>query len=133
MSQLPAFKGIDTYFIEFNKKFKKIFDSPEAHEEPMPGEWNEKLNSFQKMILLKSIRADKMSKAIQNYIIEKVGKEFIDPPTFKIEPCYRDSSALTPLIFVLSAGSDPVADFKKFAEEMDMLRSRTEMISLGQG
>ena len=46
MSQLPAFKGIDTYFIEFNKKFKKIFDSPEAHEEPMPGEWNEKLNSF---------------------------------------------------------------------------------------
>lgn len=131
MSLLPAFRGMDTYFIEFNKKFKKIFDSPEAHEEPMPGEWNDKLNSFQKMIMLKAIRADKMSQAIQNYIIEKIGKEFIDPPTFKIEPCYKDSSALTPLIFVLSTGSDPVADFKKFSEEMDMLRSRTEMISLG--
>ncbi len=61
MSQLPAFKGIDTYFIEFNKKFKKIFDAPEAHLEPLPGEWNDKLNSFQKMIILKSIRPDKIS------------------------------------------------------------------------
>jgi len=33
---------------------------------------------------------------------------------------------------VLSAGSDPVADFKKFAEEEDMTK-RTEYISLGQG
>jgi hypothetical protein len=32
MSKLPAFIGIDSYFIEFNKKFKAIFDSPEAHE-----------------------------------------------------------------------------------------------------
>ena len=46
MSKLPAFTGIDSYFIEFHKKFKKIFDSPDAHEEPLPGEWNEKLNSF---------------------------------------------------------------------------------------
>lgn len=46
MSHLPIFKGIDNYFIEFNKKFKKIFDSPEAQDEPLPGDWNTKLNSF---------------------------------------------------------------------------------------
>ena len=46
MGKLIAFKGIDTYFIEYHKKFKKIFDAPEAHEEPLPGEWNHKLNSF---------------------------------------------------------------------------------------
>ena len=46
MSQLDAFKGIDSYFIEFHKKFKKIFDSVEAQNEKMPGEWEEKLNSF---------------------------------------------------------------------------------------
>jgi len=33
---------------------------------------------------------------------------------------------------VLSAGSDPAAGFKKFAEEMDML-SKIESVSLGQG
>jgi dynein heavy chain len=70
MSQLARFKGIDTYFIEYHKKFKKIFDAPEAQDEPLPGEWDTKLNSFQKMIILKAIRPDKISQAIQNYIIE---------------------------------------------------------------
>ena len=46
MSKIPIYAGIDTYFIEFHKKFKKIFDSPDAHSEPLPGEWNDKLNSF---------------------------------------------------------------------------------------
>ena len=39
---------------------------------------------------------------------------------------------MNPLIFVLSTGSDPVADFKKFAMEMEMTK-KTEFISLGQG
>ena len=71
MSELPAFKGIDEYFIEYHKRFRKVFDSQNAHEEPLPGEWNDKLNSFQKMIVLKCIRPDKMINAIQNYIVEK--------------------------------------------------------------
>lgn len=70
MSKLDVFKGIDSYFIEFHKKFKNIFDATEAHEEKMPGEWDDKLNSFQKMIVLKAIRSDKVTSAIQNYISE---------------------------------------------------------------
>jgi dynein heavy chain len=130
MGHLTVFKGIDTYFIEFNKKFKKIFDAPEAHVEPLPGEWNDKLNSFQKMIVLKAVRPDKISQAIQNFIVEKIGKQFIDPPVFNIGACFKDSSVVTPLIFILSPGSDPKADFIKFANEVDMFK-RTDMISLG--
>ena len=63
-TKLPVFRGILEYFISFHKKFKKIFDSPNAHEEPLPGEWNTKLNSLQKMILLKAIRADKITLAL---------------------------------------------------------------------
>jgi len=37
---------------------------------------------------------------------------------------------MTPLIFVLSTGSDPIADFLKFADEMTM-QKRIESISLG--
>jgi dynein heavy chain len=45
-----------------------------------------------------------------------MGEKFIVAPTFDLGKCYRDSSVVTPLIFVLSSGSDPVADFIKFAE-----------------
>jgi dynein heavy chain len=57
-------------------------------------------------------------------------EKFIIVPTFDLSKCYKDSTAATPLIFVLSPGSDPIADLMKFAEEMNMVR-RIESISLG--
>ena len=61
-----------------------------------------------------------------------IGPEFIIPPTFNLAKSYKDSTVTTPLIFVLSAGSDPVADFLRFAEEMNMSK-KFESISLGKG
>jgi dynein heavy chain len=61
-----------------------------------------------------------------------MGERFIIAPTFDLSKCYKDATLTTPLIFVLSAGSDPVADFIKFAEEMGMGK-RYDSISLGQG
>ena len=69
------------------------------------------------MILIKALRADKVTAAISDFIVEKIGQSFIEPPTFNLGKCYNDSDNVSPLIFVLSAGSDPIADFKKFAEE----------------
>jgi len=82
----------------------------------MPEYWNNKLNNFQKIIFLKALRSDKVITAIQNWITEQMGERFIISPTFDLAKCYKDSSIQTPLIFVLSAGSDPVADFLRFAE-----------------
>uniref|UniRef100_A0A669QJL6 Dynein axonemal heavy chain 1 n=1 Tax=Phasianus colchicus TaxID=9054 RepID=A0A669QJL6_PHACC len=45
---------------------------------------------------------------------------------------FRDSSATTPLVFVLSPGTDPAADLYKFAEEMKFSK-KLSAISLGQG
>lgn len=92
----------------------------EPHNTPIPGEWNEKLNMFQKIIVLKALRADKVTLAIQNFVSAMIGPEFIVPPTFNLSKSFKESSVTTPLIFVLSAGSDPVADFMRFAEEMNM-------------
>lgn len=129
---LPCFKGIVEYFREYNKKFKKIFDSADAHEEPLPGDWATSLNSFQKIILLQTIRSDAVYKALQNFVIEKIGKKYCDPPPFALASCFGDSANVTPLIFVLSAGTDPVASWRKYAAEVGM-DSRLSTISLGSG
>lgn len=129
---LPAFKGILEYFREYNKKFKKIFDSLEAHEEPMPGDWNTSLNSFEKIVLLKCVRPDSVTKAVQNFIVEKIGQKYIEPPTFRLDACFGDSANVTPLLFVLSTGSDPMASFNRFARDFGM-EDRVKTISLGSG
>ena len=56
-----------------------------------------------------------MVPAIQNYVSRTMGERFIIAPTFDLAKCYKDSTIVTPLIFVLSPGSDPVADFLRFA------------------
>lgn len=131
MSKLPSLNGVDKFFIENHSKFKVLFDSNEPENLPMPGDWDKK-DYFQKMIILKSIRPDKIPFAVQNYVSEKIGKQFIEPPTFSIAKSFQESSTTTPLIFVLSAGSDPVADFKRFAEEKNMGK-KCDSISLGRG
>ena len=69
---------------------------------------------------MKALRSDKVIPAIQRWIVEKMDERFIIAPTFDLAKCYKDSSPNTPLIFVLSPGSDPIADLMKFAEEMNM-------------
>jgi dynein heavy chain len=59
---------------------------------------------------------DKVLPAIENWISRKLGREFIVPPTFDLSKCYKDSTNLTPLIFLLSPGSDPVTDFLRFSK-----------------
>ena len=132
MSKLDALKGFDRSFMENNKEYQKIFDSDEPHNLDLPAPWNEKLEYFQKMIVLKSIRPDKIPLAVQNFVSEKIGSKFIEPPTFSLSKSFKDASVTVPLIFVLSPGSDPVNDFVRFAEEMNMSK-KFDTISLGRG
>lgn len=52
--------------------------------------------------------------------------------TTDLSVVFRESTATTPLVFVLSPGTDPAVDLYKFAEEMKF-SEKLSAISLGQG
>jgi len=132
MSLLKPFEGFETYFAENVKEFKKLYDAVEADQEPMPGHWEEKLTKMQKLCFMRAFRLDNLKSAIIHFISHFIGQKFVEPPTFDIAKSFSDSINTTPLIFILSQGTDPVADVIQFAEKLGMIK-RFESISLGQG
>jgi dynein heavy chain len=132
LGQLPSFSGFESDFAHNVAQYKAIFDSVEPQTAPISPNFSEKLDQFQNLLVLKCIRPDKMQGAIQNYVRANLGAEFTESPQFSLNSSYKDSSCLTPLIFILSRGADPAAKIFNFAAEMGY-REKIVSISLGQG
>ena len=59
-----------------------------------------------------------MATGVQGFVVSKMGERFIKPPVFDLNACFDDSSCVTPLVFILSPGSDPMGAVLKAAEDM---------------
>ncbi|KAK3261578.1 hypothetical protein CYMTET_29517 [Cymbomonas tetramitiformis] len=130
LSDLPCAQGLLQDFQAAADKFKGLYNVSEAHLQPLPSPWQEKMNVFQRLLVVRAMRPDKVVPGITIYVEKTMTKKFVEPQPFDIAPCYTDSSAAVPLIFVLSQGTDPMAGLLKFA---DGLKIRVESVSLGQG
>ncbi|KAH9495143.1 Dynein heavy chain 7, axonemal, partial [Bulinus truncatus] len=117
IDHLAAFHGIQKTFVPESNQWKVLYDSIEPQHEALPKQWESKLNKFQKMLTLRIFRYDKVIPAVQDFVSEKLGKVFIEPPPFDLPKSYADSNCTTPLLFVLSPGSDPMAALLKFADD----------------
>ena len=132
LGDLEAFEGLNTGFAAQADAWKHIYDSAVPHEEKLPGNW-ESLSRFQKLLILRCIRIDKVVPAVQLYVAEQLGEQYIKPPPFNLAACYGDSVCTAPLIFVLSPGSDPMQALITFSVEKKMAGEKLQTISLGQG
>ncbi|KAJ8047551.1 Dynein heavy chain 3, axonemal [Holothuria leucospilota] len=133
VSELEAFDDFLLNFKNNLEDWKKLYDSSNPHEIPIPEPWQITLNSFQKLIILRIIRPDKIIPAVQNFIVQHLGQAYIEPPAFDIARTFEDCTHATPLIFILSPGVDPMALLMRFAEEKGMGGASLQTISLGQG
>nr|KAJ3421411.1 Dynein heavy chain 1, axonemal [Polyrhizophydium stewartii] len=132
LATLPAFTGFDADFVDFVQFYMAIFDSSQPHREPLPGKWQSELDGFQKLLVLRCLRADRVTSGIQDFVAAQLGERFIEPQTSDLSALFKESSPITPLIFVLSPGADPANSLYKFAEEMRMSK-KLSSVSLGQG
>ncbi len=47
--------------------------------EPLPGKWQRDLDEFQRILILRCLRADKVSNAMQDFVASHLGQRFIEP------------------------------------------------------
>mmetsp|Transcript_28814 Transcript_28814/g.26051 ORF Transcript_28814/g.26051 Transcript_28814/m.26051 type:complete len:505 (+) Transcript_28814:730-2244(+) len=130
LSKLNHFEGFTQNFEENIDHWAKIYNSPTPYTKELPEPYQNNLTKFEKLLIYRVVRPDKLIPAVQEFIKDELGSEFIDPPAFDLAKIYKDSSCVSPLIFVLSPGSDPFSSLQKFADNSN---KHVEPISLGQG
>lgn len=107
-SCLTNLQGLMEHVRDNSSKWKPIYDSVRPHEEAFPDAWSA-LTGLDRMVILRCLRPDKIIPAVQIFIVENMGRTFIEPPTFDLGRSYSDSNCCAPLIFILSPGADPMA------------------------
>lgn len=128
------FKGLVQSFEDTSDKvvWKSYLNSDEPFNIPLPPVFEDRLTSFQRLMLLKVLRSGKMIFGVKAFVKAELGPVYIESPPFDLEGCLADSSNITPIIFVLSPGADPIAYLNQLAVKRGM-KERLQAISLGQG
>ncbi len=129
MDGMPSFAGIREAVVGDLAAWKVIYDSTEPHRCKLPGMYAT-AGGLVPLCILRAIRPDKVVLAVQDFVVTIMTEKFVKPPPFDLSACYEDSSASTPLVFILSPGADPMSAIVKAAS---LAKKEMQSISLGQG
>jgi len=129
---IDNFEGIIADIKENHEVWHNWATCLDPQDSPLPGEWNEKITEFQKSILLKVFRSEKLMFAFKNYVKMNMGTFYTEGKPVTMEDMYNDMDQFTPLIFILQVGADPTDQLFKFAQARNYME-RLGVISLGQG
>ncbi|XP_076646690.1 dynein axonemal heavy chain 7 [Halictus rubicundus] len=132
LDEVHGFTGIRKDFTANTGEWKNLFDSKEPQNSPIPSPYAN-LNSFERLLVLRCIRPDKIVPAIQIFVEAELGSQFVEPPPFDLASSYADSNSCTPLVFVLTPGTDPAQLLLTFADDQGFSANRLFYLSLGQG
>ena len=88
------------------------------------------LTRFQRLCILRCLRPDKVVPSIVRFVANTLGHKFTEPPSFDLLASFRDSNNITPIVFVLSPGTDPMSNILRLAARKD---TKVSSLSLGKG
>ena len=131
-STCSLFENLPDHIAQDTAAWMAIYDAVQPQEMTYPGEYGTQPTAFQKLLVMRCLRPDKVTPAVNDFVDATMGRRFIEPPPFDLQGSYNESNAMTPLLFILSAGSDPTAALLKFADEAGK-GSDIGVISMGQG
>uniref|UniRef100_A0A7S4MJ94 Dynein heavy chain n=2 Tax=Prymnesium polylepis TaxID=72548 RepID=A0A7S4MJ94_9EUKA len=102
-------------------------DAPETQDFP---DYNERLDQFEKMLLVRAIREDRALIATDTYVASALGKRFVLSKPLDLRALSEETTAFVPMITLLSMGSDPTGIINELARKKKI---KVVMISMGQG
>eukprot|EP00117_Sycon_ciliatum_P004310 scpid857/ scgid8744/ Dynein heavy chain 5, axonemal; Axonemal beta dynein heavy chain 5; Ciliary dynein heavy chain 5 len=130
LSKLPQFSEILSQIARNDKAWKAWFDVEAPEETPCPDGYEHSLDTFRRLLLVRSWCPDRTAVQARKYITESLGLRFAEGVILDLRDLHAESTPRTPMIGLLSMGSDPTADIENLAKRENL---ECRAISMGQG
>ncbi|XP_055262069.1 dynein axonemal heavy chain 2 isoform X3 [Moschus berezovskii] len=132
LDKLTNFHGLMNSFEQYPRDWHLWYTNATPERAMLPGEWENACNEMQRMLIVRSLRQDRVAFCVTSFIVSNLGSRFIEPPVLNMKLVMEDSAPRTPLVFILSPGVDPTSALLQLAEHTGMAQ-RFHALSLGQG
>merc|ERR1719181_1037316 len=129
-----CFKGMLASMEENSVVWGEWFNDPTPESKDMPA-LAATPTTFERAMLMRAMRPDRTTMVLQQYITEQYGSEYVFQPPFNMTTTYQESTASTPMFFVLFPGVDPTPWVENLGRSFNMTAERGMFvnISMGQG
>lgn len=126
------FQSLPEMIMKAPNAWNDYMDSVAPYTAALPGDLADRMTSFNRILLAKVLREESVISTVYEFIKDTLGPVFVEPIPYDLGKTFEDTTPYAPLIFVLSAGSDPISSLLKHAKDVNMAE-KMSMISLGQG
>eukprot|EP00702_Spironucleus_salmonicida_P008256 EST49547.1 Dynein heavy chain [Spironucleus salmonicida] len=118
-----------------DKPWKAYWDHERPETLQLPGKIGENpfVTDLQKLCILRCLRPDRVYIAVGQFVASIIGEKYITPPVLSFDYIYKQSTRSTPILFIITPGSDPLNQIMALAKKHDFLNSRFKFVALGQG
>ncbi|KAL5021561.1 hypothetical protein ScPMuIL_000716 [Solemya velum] len=130
LSNLHQFSGILEQVSRNEKMWKQWFDKDAPEEEVIPDGYNSSLDVFRRLLLVRSWCPDRTMPQARKYIGDTLGPKYAEGVILDLERMWEESKCRTPMVCLLSMGSDPTNNIEALAKK---LKIEIRQISMGQG
>ncbi|KAI5616269.1 dynein heavy chain 10, axonemal [Silurus asotus] len=114
-------------------EWKDWYDLDTPEQAPFPMKYKESLTDFQKLLLLRCFRVDRVYRAVSDYVTITMGEKYVQPPVISFDAIFEQSTPNSPIVFILSPGCEPASDLMKLAERSGFGTNRLKFLAMGQG
>ncbi|XP_057691021.1 dynein axonemal heavy chain 5 isoform X3 [Corythoichthys intestinalis] len=130
LSTLWEFSDVLDQIGRNEKQWKLWFDKEAPEEEKLPNSYDQALDCFRRLLLIRSWCPDRTIAQARKYIMDAMGEKYTEGAVLDLEKTWEESDSRTPLICFLSMGSDPTDSIIALGKR---LKIETRYVSMGQG
>ena len=99
------------------KQWKQWFDKEAPEEEVIPDGYNNSLDVFRRLLLVRSWCPDRTLSQARKYIADSLGEKYAEGVILDLEKMWEESIPRTPMVCLLSMGSDPTNNIEALAKK----------------